>query len=117
MAQLDQAHHVGLIGAAARAPAEHERVRTARREPGFATGWLVAPAVLWLLLFLVVPLLSIFVFSFWSHTGHGMTPDLSLHNYAEFFSVEGFSTHRPTGFSPPACSPARSARPSSSPSK
>ena len=41
-------------------------------------------------MFLVVPLASIFVFSFFSSTGHGMAPDPTIENYADYFVVEGF---------------------------
>ena len=44
----------------------------------------------WLLLFLVIPLASIIVFSFWTSTGHGMTADPTLHHYSEYFTTEGF---------------------------
>ena len=64
--------------------------RALRREPGGNAGWLVAPATLWLLVFLVVPLASILVFSFFSSTGHGMAPDPTIENYADYFVVEGF---------------------------
>jgi putative spermidine/putrescine transport system permease protein len=80
----------GLIGDQPVAPEQLEQAKTYRREGGFPVGWLVAPAVLWLTLFLVIPLASIIVFSFWSSTGHGMVPDLSGYNYYEFFVTEGF---------------------------
>ena len=90
---LDKApndQHRGLIGDQPAAPAAIERQRTYRREPGFKTGWLIAPATLWLVVFLVVPLIGIFVFSFWSPKSGGMTPDFTLKNYASFFANEGF---------------------------
>ena len=51
---------------------------------------MVAPATLWLFLFLVVPLASIIIFSFWKSTGHGMAIDFTLEHYAAYFSNEGF---------------------------
>ena len=69
-------------------PTAAARVR--RGEPGGRPGWLVAPATLWLLVFLVVPLASILVFSFFSSTGHGMAPAPTIENYADYFVVEGF---------------------------
>ena len=83
-------HHRGLIGDQPAAPEAVERERTYRREPGFRTGWLIAPAALWLLVFLVVPLIGIVVFSFWTPKSGGMVPDLTLKNYADFFVNEGF---------------------------
>ena len=72
--------HRGLIGTQPSPSSEtvETQVRAARREDGFPVGWLIAPGVAWLLLFLVVPLASIIVFSFWTSTGHGMTPDPTL---------------------------------------
>ena len=64
--------------------------RARRGEPGGHPGWLVAPAAIWLLLFLLVPLARIVVFSFFTSTGHGMAPDPTIENYAGYFVVEGF---------------------------
>ena len=64
--------------------------RAARHAPGGRPGWLIAPAALWLFVFLVVPLASIFVFSFFSSTGHGMAPEPTIGNYVDYFEVEGF---------------------------
>ena len=53
---------------------------------GFPTAWLVTPGLIWLLVFLVAPLFSIIVFSFWTYTGSGMAPDFTLKNYVDYFS-------------------------------
>ena len=53
---------------------------------GFSTAWLVTPSLIWLLVFLVAPLVSIIVFSFWTYTGSGMAPDLTIKNYVDYFS-------------------------------
>ena len=98
MAQAEHIQHRGLIGEQPVAPAQLEQAKTYRRDGGFPVGWLVAPAVLWLILFLVIPLASIIVFSFWTSTGHGMVPDLSLENYREFFVTEGFFDPEDRGF-------------------
>ncbi len=90
MHQLEPATHSGLIGAQPAAPEGQAEAARIRREPGFPVGWLITPAALWLLVFLVVPLLSIVVFSFWKSTGHGMAPDLTLTSYGDYFSTEGF---------------------------
>ena len=66
----------GLVGGA---PAVlDETKRKFRREPGFPVPILIAPATLWLIVFLFLPLISIFIFSFWKTTGHGMTPAYTL---------------------------------------
>ncbi len=58
----------GLIGSAPAAPAEAEVQRKYRREPGFPVPILIAPATLWLVVFLFLPLASIFIFTFWKTT-------------------------------------------------
>ena len=72
------------------APDAAAKTKAVRRETGFPIGWLITPPALWLLVFLVLPLISIFVFSFWKSTGHGMTPDLTFKYYRDFFVNEGF---------------------------
>jgi putative spermidine/putrescine transport system permease protein len=79
----------GLIGDGPIVPFEPVK-RAVRRDPGFPVLWLVAPASLWLMAFLFLPLLGIVVFSFWKASGHGLTPAFTLENYRNFFAVEGF---------------------------
>jgi putative spermidine/putrescine transport system permease protein len=50
-----------------------------------ATGLLLAPGMLWMLLFLIVPLALIVYFSFWTQEGSALTPDLTLDSYQRFF--------------------------------
>lgn len=83
-------HHRGLIGDQPPPPDDTTRIKKSKRDQGFATGWLIAPASIWLFLFLIVPLVGIFIFSFWTPKSGGMTPDFSFANYAAFFSNEGF---------------------------
>ncbi|NKC13260.1 MAG: ABC transporter permease subunit [Gammaproteobacteria bacterium] len=84
-------YHDGLIGSQrVAAPASGETAVGYRREAGFPTGWLVTPAVLWLIVFLMVPLAAIVVFSLFEATGHGMQAGLSLKNYQDYFYTEGF---------------------------
>ncbi len=64
--------------------------RAVRRAPGGHPGWLIAPATLWLFVFLLVPLASILVFSFFTSTGFGMAPEPTIKNYVDYFEVEGF---------------------------
>ncbi len=84
------AHHPGLIGNQPKPDEKAVRAKIIKPQEGFSTGWLIAPATLWLVLFLVIPLASIIVFSFWRSTPHGMFPDFSLKFYIEFFFTEGF---------------------------
>lgn len=77
--------HPGVIG---QQQSITEAIEAQIRKPqaGFPVLWLVAPSVIWLLLFLVLPLLGILVFSFWKYNGHGMDPALTLENYVAFLS-------------------------------
>ena len=90
MQDYGQAHHGGLIGEQPVASGQLAAASKIRREEGFPVGWLVAPATLWLILFLVLPLVSIIFFSFWTSTGHGLVPAATLKYYADYFVVEGF---------------------------
>jgi putative spermidine/putrescine transport system permease protein len=92
----------GLIGGAPAAPSGAEGARKYRREPGFPVPVLIAPATLWLAIFLFLPLISIFIFSFWQPTGHGMTPAFTLENYRAFFASEGFFDPKHTDFLTPS---------------
>jgi len=89
-ARIAQAAPRGLIGGAPVVLAEDDVKRKYRREPGFPVPILIAPATTWLVVFLFLPLLSIFIFSFWKSSGHGMVPGFTLENYRTFFAVEGF---------------------------
>ena len=90
MLEMAPKRHQGLIGTQPVPPAHLSEGVVIRREIGFPTGWMIAPATLWLLVFLVIPLASIIVFSFWASTGHGMAPDVTLKHYADYFTTEGF---------------------------
>ena len=94
--------HSGLIGTQPAAAGHVLAKKIAKHEVGFPVGWLIAPATLWLIVFLIVPLASIIVFSFWSSTGHGMSPDVTLHHYGEFFSKTGFFDPGSNGFLSPS---------------
>ena len=87
--QLVNGHHSGLIGTHPAPPESVVGSQKLRREAGFPTGWLIAPATLWLIVFLVIPLISIIVFSFWTASGHGMEPNLTLQYYGDYFYNEG----------------------------
>lgn len=56
------------------------------RRWGFKTLPLVLPQTLCIFFFLIIPLIIILVFSFWTYTGSGVKPDLNLQNYIDFFS-------------------------------
>lgn len=90
MQQIAETHHTGLIGSQPIPPAAIDEAKKLRREPGFPTAWLITLPTAWLVVFLVLPLLGIIVFSFWSSSGHGMEPALTLENYRAYFEAEGF---------------------------
>ena len=78
--------HPGLIGHY-QIPQEQFGVSVIKNpEEGFPTFWLIAPSAIWLLIFLIIPLVSIIFFSFWTYTGHGMEPDLTVKNYVDYFT-------------------------------
>ena len=90
MSDSVQTHHRGLIGDSD-APVEIEvTAKAASRETGFPVAWLIAPSAVWLLLFLVIPLVSIIAFSFWSAEIGKLDTSVTLKNYANFFHNEGF---------------------------
>ena len=89
-ARLAEATPRGLIGNAPVQLAEEDVKRKYRRDGGFPVPILIAPATIWLVVFLFLPLISIFVFSFWKSSGHGMVPTFTLDNYRTFFATEGF---------------------------
>jgi putative spermidine/putrescine transport system permease protein len=79
--------HPGLIGAGRSVSHAAEALSLQKfQKPGFPVGWMIVVPSIWLVVFLVLPLISIIVFSFWKFTGYGMSPDLTLTNYAQFFT-------------------------------
>jgi len=88
----ERPEHTGLIGDQPAGPMEsaESEAREYRMDGGFSVGWLIAPATLWLLVFLLLPLAGIVVFSFWKTSNAGMVPDGTLEHYAEYFLSEGF---------------------------
>ena len=52
--------------------------------------WLIAPGVLWMLLFLVVPILMMVYVSFWTQTTFGIEPTLTTKSWENFFSSETY---------------------------
>ena len=51
---------------------------------------LLAPGVLWLLLFLVLPLLMVVYVSFWTQTTFAVSPDLTIKSWVTFFSSDTY---------------------------
>jgi putative spermidine/putrescine transport system permease protein len=53
-------------------------------------GWLIAPGVIWMLLFLVAPILLILYVSFWTQTTFKIEPTLTLQSWKTFFGSDTY---------------------------
>ena len=71
------------------AEASPSLVNTKRRRNS-AAYWLVAPGVLWMTLFLVVPILMIVYVSFWTQTTFKIEPILTTHSWETFFASDTY---------------------------
>ena len=60
------------------------------RHWGFRTLPLILPQTIWIVLFLIFPLIMILVFSFMTYTGSGIESVFTLKNYLDFFSSTKF---------------------------
>ncbi|PYE26073.1 putative spermidine/putrescine transport system permease protein [Rhizobium sp. PP-F2F-G20b] len=54
------------------------------------TLWLLAPGLLWMLLFLVVPMLMMVYVSFWTQTTFKISPILTVQSWVTFFTSETY---------------------------
>ena len=72
------------------AQAEDQPRDTPRDTRNLTTYWLLAPGVLWMLLFLVVPMLMMVYVSFWTQTTFGIEPTLTTKSWENFFSSETY---------------------------
>jgi putative spermidine/putrescine transport system permease protein len=54
--------------------------------------WLIAPGAIWMILFLVIPLLMIFYVSFWTQTTFKIEPILTLKSWQQFFGSDTYIT-------------------------
>jgi putative spermidine/putrescine transport system permease protein len=61
-----------------------------RRRPDHTAYWLIAPGVLWMALFLVVPILMIVYVSFWTQTTFKIEPILTTHSWEAFFASDTY---------------------------
>ena len=90
MSKVGDIHHGGLIGSQPQHAEASVQAKISRTEEGFPTAWLITPATIWLILFLVIPLISIIIFSFWENSPQGLRPAFSLDFYGEYFYTKGF---------------------------
>ncbi len=54
--------------------------------------WLIAPGVIWMTLFLVIPILMIVYVSFWTQTTFKIEPTLTLASWQQFFASDTYIT-------------------------
>ncbi len=54
------------------------------------TLWLLAPGILWMLLFLVVPMLMMVYVSFWTQTTFKISPILTVQSWVTFFTTDTY---------------------------
>lgn len=55
-----------------------------------ATFWLLAPGVIWMVLFLVLPILMIVYVSFWTQTTFNISPTPTLASWKQFFASDTY---------------------------
>ncbi|EYR78431.1 ABC transporter permease [Shinella sp. SUS2] len=67
-----------------------ETAASAARKKPDRTIWLLAPGVLWMLLFLVAPILMMVYVSFWTQTTFKIEPTLTLKSWVTFFSSDTY---------------------------
>jgi putative spermidine/putrescine transport system permease protein len=77
--------------AVSRATLEETAAPAARKRGANLTAyWLIAPGVLWMTLFLVVPILMIVYVSFWTQTTFKIEPILTTHSWEAFFASDTY---------------------------
>ncbi|MBA1349885.1 ABC transporter permease [Rhizobium sp. WYCCWR 11146] len=63
---------------------------TSKRKLSGPAFWLLAPGVIWMVLFLVLPILMMVYVSFWTQTTFKIEPTLTLKSWITFFSSETY---------------------------
>jgi putative spermidine/putrescine transport system permease protein len=63
---------------------------TSAKSSSSTAWWLIAPGAIWMILFLVVPLLMIFYVSFWTQTTFKIEPVLTLKSWQQFFASDTY---------------------------
>jgi putative spermidine/putrescine transport system permease protein len=77
--------------AVSRATLEETAAPAARKRGANLTAyWLIAPGVMWMTLFLVVPILMIVYVSFWTQTTFKIEPILTTHSWEAFFASDTY---------------------------
>lgn len=69
---------------------ETETMTEPVRKSSSKSVWLITPGVIWMLLFLVAPMLMMVYVSFWTQTTFAITPDLTTKSWVTFFTSETY---------------------------
>ncbi len=69
---------------------ETETMTDPVRKSSTKSVWLITPGVIWMILFLVVPMLMMVYVSFWTQTTFKITPDLTTKSWVTFFTSETY---------------------------
>jgi putative spermidine/putrescine transport system permease protein len=70
--------------------AQTERTKKKAISIGRKTAWLLAPGVLWMVFFLVTPMLMMIYVSFWTQTTFKIEPTLTLKSWQTFFTTDTY---------------------------
>jgi putative spermidine/putrescine transport system permease protein len=70
--------------------AETESLVKPVKKASSKTLWLLAPGVIWMLLFLVTPIMMMVYVSFWTQTTFKITPDLTIRSWVTFFTTDTY---------------------------
>jgi putative spermidine/putrescine transport system permease protein len=62
------------------------------KTPSKTAWWLIAPGVIWMTLFLIIPILMIVYVSFWTQTTFKIEPTLTLASWQQFFASDTYIT-------------------------
>lgn len=65
-------------------------MNAAARSSSRTAWWLIAPGAIWMILFLVVPLLMILYVSFWTQSTFKIEPTLTLQSWQQFFASDTY---------------------------
>ena len=52
---------------------------------------IIAPVAIWLFMFLVLPYVNLFIYSFWKNGPFDVVKEFTLENYIKFFASQGGS--------------------------
>src|SRR5580704_9301724 len=88
---------LSLVESANVREADASGVEAPKAPSGYSAAWsgsylLLAPAAIWMTLFLILPLAMIVYVSFWTQTTFKIEPTLTLHSWQTFFASDAYIT-------------------------